>query len=100
MKLIAVPLARLTNGAAVRLTGRLVSSPGAGQSHELLVDQSGEVAILGECEPEVSFVLHFARNNGFLTLFYRHIQYKRRTSRRNIYATMFTSGLVLHKLPQ
>ncbi|KAF9479747.1 asparaginyl-tRNA synthetase [Pholiota conissans] len=43
---------KLTNGAAVRLTGRLVSSPGAGQSHELLVDQTGQVAILGECDPE------------------------------------------------
>ncbi|KAF8964098.1 hypothetical protein BDZ97DRAFT_1660824 [Flammula alnicola] len=45
-------LRKLTNGAAVRLTGRLVSSPGAGQSHELLVDQSGEVVVLGECDPE------------------------------------------------
>ncbi|EDR12141.1 uncharacterized protein LACBIDRAFT_166907, partial [Laccaria bicolor S238N-H82] len=36
---------RLTTGTAVRLTGKLVSSPGAGQSHELLVDeaQDGEV---------------------------------------------------------
>jgi asparaginyl-tRNA synthetase len=49
-------LSRLTNGAAVRLTGRLVSSPGKGQSCELLVDQSdvGEVVVLGECDPEAS----------------------------------------------
>lgn len=45
---------RLTNGAAVQLTGRLVSSPGLGQSCELLVDQNdvGEVVVLGECDPE------------------------------------------------
>ena len=48
-------LLRLTNGAAVRLTGRPVSSPGNWQSCEL-VDQSdvGEVVVLGECDPEVS----------------------------------------------
>ncbi|KDR81390.1 hypothetical protein GALMADRAFT_239257 [Galerina marginata CBS 339.88] len=46
-------LRRLTNGAAVRLTGRLVSSPGAGQSHELLVDRNeGEIVLLGDCPPE------------------------------------------------
>ena len=45
----------MTNGAAVRLTGHLVSSPGKGQSYELLVDQrdAGEVVVLGECDPEV-----------------------------------------------
>ena len=50
---------RLTNGAAVRLTGRLVPSPGKGQSRELLVDQSdvGEVVVLGECDPEASPIL-------------------------------------------
>ena len=49
-------LLRLTNGAAVRLTGRLVSSPGKEQSHELLVDRNdvGEVVVLGECDPEAS----------------------------------------------
>lgn len=49
-------LVRLTNGAAVRLTGRLVSSPGKEQSCELLVDQNdvGEVVVLGECDPEAS----------------------------------------------
>ena len=49
-------LLRLTNGAAVRLTGRLVSSPGKEQSCELLVDQNdvGEVVVLGECDPEAS----------------------------------------------
>ena len=50
----------------MRLTGKLVSSPGAGQSHELLVDeaQDGEVEILGECDPEVSraFSLLMGRN--------------------------------------
>jgi aspartyl/asparaginyl-tRNA synthetase len=49
-------LLRLMNGAAVRLTGRLVSSPGKEQSCELLVDQNdvGEVVVLGECDPEAS----------------------------------------------
>ena len=52
---------RLTTGTAVRLTGKLVSSPGAGQSHELLVDeaQDGEVEVLGECDPEVSRAFSF-----------------------------------------
>ena len=45
----------------MRLTGKLVSSPGAGQSHELLVDeaQDGEVEVLGECDPEVSRAFSF-----------------------------------------
>ncbi|TFK40111.1 hypothetical protein BDQ12DRAFT_680374 [Crucibulum laeve] len=44
----------LTNGTAVRITGRLVASPGAGQAHELLVDEDkdGEIEVLGECDPE------------------------------------------------
>jgi asparaginyl-tRNA synthetase len=48
-------LRRLTNGAAVRLTGQLVSSPGSGQSHELLVDEKsgGQVEVVSECDPEV-----------------------------------------------
>jgi aspartyl/asparaginyl-tRNA synthetase len=46
---------RLTNGAAVQLTGQLVPSPGSGQSHELLVDEEdgGYINVLGECDPEV-----------------------------------------------
>jgi hypothetical protein len=46
---------RLTNGAAVQLTGQLVQSPGSGQSHELLVDveDGGCIKVLGECDPEV-----------------------------------------------
>ena len=46
---------RLTNGAAVQVTGRLVPSPTSGQSHELLVDEKdgGNINILGECDPEV-----------------------------------------------
>ncbi|KAG2008080.1 asparaginyl-tRNA synthetase [Coprinopsis cinerea AmutBmut pab1-1] len=47
-------LRSLTNGAAVRLRGRLVESPGKGQSHELLVERGkeGAVEVLGECDPE------------------------------------------------
>ena len=57
---------RLTNGAAVRLTGKLVPSPGVGQEKELLIDlskdntissygtgQPDRVHILGKCDPEV-----------------------------------------------
>jgi asparaginyl-tRNA synthetase len=50
----------LTNGASVRLTGKLTESPGAGQKHELQVDA---VDILGECDPEVSPL-------GFFLFFY------------------------------
>ncbi|KAI0067011.1 asparaginyl-tRNA synthetase [Artomyces pyxidatus] len=39
---------RLTNGASVRLTGRLSSSPGPGQAVELLAES---LDILGECDP-------------------------------------------------
>ncbi|RDB19575.1 Asparagine--tRNA ligase [Hypsizygus marmoreus] len=53
----------LTNGAAVRLTGKLVPSPGAGQEKELLVDlgkpgeasegkAKGNLQVLGSCDPE------------------------------------------------
>jgi asparaginyl-tRNA synthetase len=42
-------------GAAVRVTGRLVSSPSAGQSREIVVDQksNGDVVVLGDCDTEV-----------------------------------------------
>ena len=41
----------LTNGAAVRLTGMLADSIGAGQAKELQVHA---VDVVGECNPEVS----------------------------------------------
>ena len=46
---------RLTMGAAVRVTGRLVSSPSAGQSHEIVLDgkSQGDVVVLGDCDTEV-----------------------------------------------
>ncbi|KAH0586906.1 hypothetical protein H2248_005742 [Termitomyces sp. 'cryptogamus'] len=51
----------LTNGAAVQLTGKLVSSPGAGQEKELVIesknnadlDAGEQIRILGTCDPEV-----------------------------------------------
>ncbi len=52
---------RVTNGASVRLTGKLVESPGQKQDKELLVEAT---EILGECDPEVCFFL--ARNSQFL----------------------------------
>lgn len=44
----------LTNGAAVRLTGTLTDSLGAGQAKELQVQA---VDVVGECNPEVSQVV-------------------------------------------
>jgi hypothetical protein len=62
---------RLTNGAAVQLTGKLLPSPGAGQERELLVElgkgetdtgsahalgkntEKGNVELIGKCNPEV-----------------------------------------------
>ncbi|KAH6896225.1 asparaginyl-tRNA synthetase [Coprinopsis sp. MPI-PUGE-AT-0042] len=44
----------LTNGAAIRLVGKLVESPGSGQSYELLVkdvQEGASVTVLGECDP-------------------------------------------------
>lgn len=41
----------LTNGASVRMSGSIVTSPGAGQAQELQVDS---LEILGECNPDVS----------------------------------------------
>jgi hypothetical protein len=43
-------LRSLTNGASVRLAGRLVDSPGPEQDKELQVE---EVEIVGGCDPEV-----------------------------------------------
>ena len=70
---------RLTNGAAVRLTGRLVSSPGKGQSCELLVDQSdvGEVVVLGECDPEAIPILLLARFDS-IKIAFRRTLFKRK----------------------
>ncbi|KZT19956.1 hypothetical protein NEOLEDRAFT_1151679 [Neolentinus lepideus HHB14362 ss-1] len=46
-----LPMAkRLTNGACVRLTGKLCPSPGPGQTKELKVE---EVEVIGECDPEL-----------------------------------------------
>ena len=44
----------LTNGASVRLSGRLTDSPGPKQANELQVD---EVVVWGKCDPDVR-VLH------------------------------------------
>ncbi|TFK46800.1 asparaginyl-tRNA synthetase [Heliocybe sulcata] len=41
---------RLTNGCSVRLTGKLCTSPGAGQAKELQVE---EAEVVGECDPEL-----------------------------------------------
>ena len=42
-------------GASVRLNGRIVSSKGAGQSKELLVEST---EIIGACDPEVCPLSH------------------------------------------
>jgi hypothetical protein len=46
---------RLTNGAAVRLTGNLLKSSGRGQEWELVVQEGSKDAIevLGECDIDV-----------------------------------------------
>ncbi|KAH6906665.1 hypothetical protein BKA70DRAFT_1493239 [Coprinopsis sp. MPI-PUGE-AT-0042] len=52
--LTELPPNRLTNGAAIRLVGKLVESPGSGQSYELLVkdvQEGASVTVLGECDP-------------------------------------------------
>jgi asparaginyl-tRNA synthetase len=43
-------LKSLSTGVSVRLTGKLIDSPGKGQERELQVE---EVVILGECDAEV-----------------------------------------------
>ncbi|PPQ66876.1 hypothetical protein CVT26_009816 [Gymnopilus dilepis] len=73
-------LRKLTNGAAVRFTGRLVKSPGAGQSIELLVDQSreGKIQLLGECPPETYPI----QKKDLTTEYLRdHVHLRARTSR-------------------
>ncbi|RXW20565.1 hypothetical protein EST38_g5297 [Candolleomyces aberdarensis] len=61
-------LKKLTNGAAVRLTGKLVKSPGSGQSHELVVDekQPDSIVVLGECDPETYPIQKKALTNEYL----------------------------------
>ena len=76
---------RLTNGANVKLTGRLGESPGAGQEKELLVEN---VEILGGCDPEVGDTLctvqRIARNSVF-----RHTPFRSKRSLMNFSETMF-----------
>ncbi|KAF8331606.1 hypothetical protein F5887DRAFT_59710 [Amanita rubescens] len=66
---------RLTNGAAVRLTGQLVASPGKGQGKELLVDlgndssasfQPERVELLGECPHDAYPIQKQALSNEYL----------------------------------
>jgi hypothetical protein len=67
---------RLTNGASVRLTGKLVESPGAGQEHELQVDV---VDVLGGCDPEVSMPFS-SEYIGPTECYFRHIRFKNKHS--------------------
>ncbi|KAL0575887.1 asparaginyl-tRNA synthetase [Marasmius crinis-equi] len=53
----------LSNGASVKLTGRLGKSPGAGQEKELLVE---DVKILGSCDPEAYPIQKQALSHEFL----------------------------------
>ena len=87
-------------GAAVRVTGRLVSSPSAGQSHEIVVDQrsKGDVVVLGDCDAEV---LTFLSQEYHPLIFWnRHTPSRKRTILQNFYATKFISGRVLRTFPQ
>jgi len=62
--LTLIHIYRLTNGAAVRLTGRLVASPGEKQDRELVVElqdtvvaaAAGRIELLGECPHDASSV--------------------------------------------
>ncbi|TFY60008.1 hypothetical protein EVG20_g7577 [Dentipellis fragilis] len=60
---------RLTNGAGVRLTGKLCASPGSGQAVELVADT---VDVLGECDPATypiqkqSLTVEYLRDNAHL----------------------------------
>ncbi|KAJ8075966.1 asparaginyl-tRNA synthetase [Marasmius tenuissimus] len=53
----------VTNGASVKLTGRLGKSPAAGQDKELLVE---DIRILGNCDPEEYPIQKQALSNEFL----------------------------------
>ncbi|KAF9010280.1 hypothetical protein BDQ17DRAFT_1300040 [Cyathus striatus] len=73
-------LKRLTNGAAVQLTGQLVKSRGPGQSHELLIDESadGRVEILGESDPETYPIQKHDHSTEYLR---NHVHLRARTSK-------------------
>jgi len=81
---------RLTNGAAVRLTGRIVPSLGSGQSRELLVDEKsgGQVEIIGECDSEVSSSLSV--NNRDANLMNVVISHSKESSDSRILAKLCT----------
>ncbi|THU94525.1 asparaginyl-tRNA synthetase [Dendrothele bispora CBS 962.96] len=53
----------LTNGASVRLTGRLEKSRGAGQEKDFIVE---EVEVLGACDPETYPIQKQSLTNEFL----------------------------------
>ena len=71
---------RLTNGVAVRLTGKFVPSLGSGQSHELLVDEEsgGQVEIVGECDSEVPSSLSVNNNRDAKSTNCSHIPFKKK----------------------
>jgi len=87
-------------GAAVRVTGRLVSSPSAGQSHEIVVDHKGkgDVVVLGDCDTEVLILLFFQECYP-LIFSNRPTPSRRRTTLQNFYATKFILGRVHHIFP-
>jgi hypothetical protein len=85
-------LRSLTNGASVRLAGRLVDSLGPEQDKELQVE---EVEIVGECDPEVrhAFLFFFPSANGKLNTWdVRRILYKSKPCLSNTFANTVISG--------
>lgn len=91
---------RLTMGAAVRVTGRLVFSPSAGQSHEIVVDtkNKGDVVVLGDCDTEV-LIFPSQEYDPFI-FSNRPTPSRKRTTLQNFYATKYILGRVHHISPQ
>ncbi|KIJ38891.1 hypothetical protein M422DRAFT_258298 [Sphaerobolus stellatus SS14] len=67
-------LRNLVTGASVRLTGRLIESPGKGQERELQVE---DVQILGECDPETYPI---QKKDHSVEFFREHVHLRPRTT--------------------
>ncbi|KAF9448134.1 asparaginyl-tRNA synthetase [Macrolepiota fuliginosa MF-IS2] len=67
-------LKRLTNGAAVRLTGNLIKSPGSGQDWELVIQEgdTNAIEVLGDCDVDTypiqkkTLSTEYLRDNAYL----------------------------------
>ncbi|KAK2467909.1 hypothetical protein APHAL10511_000204 [Amanita phalloides] len=88
---------KLSNGSAVRLTGRLVASPGAGQAKELVIELGqaslapGRVELLHECPHQTYPIQKQTLSNEYLR---DHAHLRARTDK---IASMIRLRSVLHK---